>query len=357
MTAVADPVPMTRRVFLCALAAVSFCAVAVGVRQLVPWPEEYGLRAKYDYFREHKDEFDGVLIGSSRVFRGFDPRVIDEELASRGIPFRSFNIGVGGMVTFEMDFLLRNVAALKPARMRWMFFEGGHWDPATYFLGNTWSTRSIFWHDVHGTREVLRSIHRADLPVMQKIELAWTHLRLFGMKQTNMAQGKRIVLNLLGVSEDPLKRALSPAELEKGRGYQALDEFINDEARAWRDNPVDEPPNFQIAVDRVVEQNTHAVAFERYNFEALRAEYAAAKAIGARLVIVIPPMNEGAPDRLRLHERGEIPYLIDLNSPERFPQFFKVENRFDEQHMNGEGARDLSRLFAAELAALLERAR
>src|SRR5262245_19965519 len=104
MSAAAEPMPMTRRIFLCAIAVVSFGIVAIGLRQLVPWPEEYGLRAKYDWYRDHKDEFDGVFIGSSRVFRGFDPLVVDGELATRGVPARTFNLGVGGMVTFEMDF-------------------------------------------------------------------------------------------------------------------------------------------------------------------------------------------------------------------------------------------------------------
>lgn len=357
-TAQSDSLP--RRVLLVALAAVAFCAVAWGLRRLVPWPEEYGLRAKYDFFREHKDEFDAVYIGSSRVFRSFDPMIIDPALEAQGLPCRSFNLGVGGMGTFEMDFLMREIVALHPARLKWIFIEGGPWDPAVYFLGNTWSSRSIFWHDTAGMRTVWSSTLVADLPWFNadgkpgKFELLWTHLRLYGMKMTNMAQGERIAKDIAGISADPLRRALTPAQLEERRGYQSLDKFVNDESGAWRRKFVDDPEHFKTAVAAIPAQNATEVDFTRYDFDALRGQYAVARSIGARLVVVIPPMSEGAPDRLRLHERGDIPDLISFNAPDRYPQFFQIENRFDEQHLNGAGAEEFSRLFAAEAARLLK---
>lgn len=353
----AEPRSPARPVFLVALALGSFFSVAALVRALVPWPEEYGLRAKFEHFRAHKDEFDAIYLGSSRYFRSFDPTVIDAEFAARGIELRSFNFGVGGMVSFEMDHVLREIVALRPARLKWIFFEGGPWDPTIFFIGNTWSTRSIHWHDVAGTRTVLRSIAVADLPFLRKLDLYWTHLRLHGMKVTSMAQSPRLVAAALGSTEDPLKRALSPEDLEIRRGFQALDELVDVEAQDWRQTLVDDPTRFERAVAAIPAWNSAPLDVEHYDFAALRAQLDLVRSIGARLVFVIPPQNEGAADRLRLHERGDIEDLIDFNSPERYPQFFRYENRFDERHLNRAGAREFSRLFAAEAARVLASAR
>jgi hypothetical protein len=360
MSATADADPLLRRVLLVALAVISFGAVAWGLRQLVPWPEEYGLHAKYEYFREHKDEFDAVYVGSSRVFRSFDPLVIDPAVEAEGIPFRSFNLGVGGMVSFEMDFLLREIAALRPARLKWIFSEGGPWEPDVYFLDNTWSSRSIFWHDTTGMRTVWTSTLVSDRPWFNadgrtgKIELLWTHLRLCGMKLANMAQGERIVKHLAGLDTGPNRRALSSAELERNRGYESLDKFLVDEARELGKEPIYEFGDVPVSTEVIAGQNSEALDVEHYDFAALRAQYAVARSIGARLVIVIPPQHVGAPDRLRLHERGDIPDLVNFNDPARHPQLFRIENRFDYRHLNAAGAADFSRLFAAEAVRLLK---
>src|SRR5262249_23207012 len=84
------------------LAAAAFLLVAAAIRPLVPWPVEYGLRAKVEYWKQHEDRFDTVFFGSSYTHRGVRPDVVDAELARRGAPQTSFNFGVQGMGFYEM---------------------------------------------------------------------------------------------------------------------------------------------------------------------------------------------------------------------------------------------------------------
>ena len=111
------------------LCGVGFFGVSAAIRPLMPTPNEYGFDEKFEYFAEHKDEFDVLAIGSSRVWRGFIPEDFDAEMELRGESLRSYNLGVGGMRVWEMDYLLRQVLALKPAKLRYVFIEGGDWDP------------------------------------------------------------------------------------------------------------------------------------------------------------------------------------------------------------------------------------
>ena len=157
------------------------------------------MRAKMLYFAEHKDEFDAVYIGASRVFRGLDPVRIDAELAERGIELRSFNLALGGMLPFEQDYLLHEVLDMEPARLRWIFYEGGPMgagledEHSSFALQpNLWSARGIQWHTASQTRKVLGAIRRLPVTLRRKLHLARVHVEIFGRRFGNLGQGKTV---------------------------------------------------------------------------------------------------------------------------------------------------------------------
>jgi hypothetical protein len=67
---------------------------------------------------------------------------------------------------------------------------------------------------------------------------------------------------------------------------------------------------------------------------------------GIELIYFIPPGYEGSPERLRLRESGLLPDLIHLNDPERLPELFQLDHRYDKGHMNRRGVEVLSGHFA-----------
>jgi hypothetical protein len=319
----------------------------------VPWPEEYGLRAKVEHLRQNADRYDLVYVGSSRTYRGLDPHVIDPLLAERGIQVLSFNVGVGGMYAYERDHLLRSVVALRGERLRWIVMESGMYEPRADFGANRWSTRSVHWHDLEGTWLAMRSSLRLDAPWLERLDACWTHLQLFGMRLFNMGQGRRIVLDLLGASGDPLGRALSPAELAEGRGYQALEGLVREDTNAWQRRLAADPQFARALARHVAERNAAPPDLEHLDVEAIRAQLADVRAAGLELIHFLPPGNDGHPEVLALHARGDIPHLLHYNDPAAYPDFFDDDSRYDEVHLSAESAAALSRRVAADLAALL----
>ncbi len=75
------------------------------------------------WFQEHKDDYDIVFIGSSRVYHGLSPKLFDEIAARAGHRWRAFNLGVDRMKTPGCLAVARKVAALQPAKLRYLFFE------------------------------------------------------------------------------------------------------------------------------------------------------------------------------------------------------------------------------------------
>ncbi len=341
------------KLFLPALAA--FVALAVTLALRAPWPEEYGYAAKLEFFEEHKDEFDVVYFGSSRVFRGIDPRIVDAELAAAGVPARSFNLAVGGMGAFETDYLLQRIAEMKPARLRWIIFEGLAFDPTFIRTENVHAARTVFWHTPAETKYALQATSRLDTSWFDKLSLGVTHVQLLLWKYANYGSGQSFVAAITGESRDPYGRALTPEQLADGRGYQALETMSDKDDALLRANLLANRKAIEEQIAQMTKKRSERPDLSDYDLDALRAQYRAAESMGARLVYLLFAAVEAPPEILALHERGDIPLLFDFYDPERFPKMFDLELYFDAGHLNREGAVEFSKLLGATLAEQMKR--
>src|SRR5687767_13062240 len=107
------------------LALAAFVAGAALLRTRVPLADEVNLGTKLAYFEANAEEYDALYLGSSRVQRGLDTVQVDAELRAAGFPMRSFNFGVRGLHSFELDYVLHRLLAREPRRLRWVFLEAG----------------------------------------------------------------------------------------------------------------------------------------------------------------------------------------------------------------------------------------
>ncbi len=356
------PVPsgpsLVRRAAITLLALAAFVGTAAAIRKATPWPEEYGLRPKRDWFVEHKDEFDVLFLGTSRTFRGIDPRIVDAELAAAGVtgeagPLRSFNFGVGGMLRFETDYVLDELLEARPARLRIVVIEGDPWDPATDFLNNTFSSRSVFWHDLERTRLALHSVQLMDKPLGESWRISWIHIQLCAMKMLSMGQGTRIPASWFGESIDPFQRSLSYSQIAEAAGYQPYEAFIAPGPTTWDQLLDNDPEHAKSIMGRVRAANDRPPELERYNLRALEAQEARVRDAGARMVVLLVPGDLGGSEESALAQRGDVEHLLDFNRPERYPQYWARGARIEDFHLTRSSAVELSKSVAAELARIL----
>jgi hypothetical protein len=341
------------KLLLPALAA--FVVAAVALSLWAPWPEEYGYAAKMRYFEEHKDEFDVVYLGSSRVFRGIDPRIVDAELAAAGVPCRSFNLAVGGMGAFETDYLLQRIAGMKPARLRWVIFEGLAFDPTFIRTENVHAARTVFWHTPAETKYALQATSRLETSLFDKLSLAVTHLQLLLWKYANYGNGQSYVAAITGENRDPYGRALTPDQLDDGRGYQSLEMLSDKSDEVLRENLLSNKAGIEAQIAEMTAQRARRPDLSDYDLDALHEQHRAARDMNARLVYLLFAAVPAPFEILALHERGDIPLLFDYYDPERYPRLFDLTLYFDAGHFNREGAALFSKLLAASLAAEMKR--
>ena len=113
------PVRLTGRIAFSWLSL--FLCLGVGAVSLRAAP---AFGPKFQWFDEHKDNFEIVFIGSSRIAHGISPKLFDEIAAEQGGPhWRSFNLGKDKMKQRECLALARHVGSLHPRQLRYLFFE------------------------------------------------------------------------------------------------------------------------------------------------------------------------------------------------------------------------------------------
>ncbi|MEM7306008.1 MAG: hypothetical protein AAF682_05025 [Planctomycetota bacterium] len=322
-----------------ALVAVGFFGVSAAIRPLVPWPSEYGLRDKFEHFEEHCDEYDLLFLGSSRLWRSIIPPRFDEEMALRGVELRSFNFGVGGMRVWEMDYVLHRVLELQPKKLKWIVIEGGDWDPDFPSVQNTFASRSVFWHNLAETRKAIGASFTADEGLGERLRLALIHAQLFLWKTANYGQGRIIVRDVRGIRAGDFGREREEGYFVQDQGFQTQDTLVHPNFRRNLET-------YKHDVSGIDAANAAEVDLDHVYAGAIERQYEAAAELGIELICIIPPGIEGAPVRLRLHEEGVIPTLFDFNQPKLYPDLFRVQARFSPDHLNLNGARELTHVLA-----------
>src|SRR5207302_10046083 len=119
-----------------------------------------GVSQKFRFFAAHKDEFDTLFIGSSRIYFQISPAIFDRVTRESGLPTHSFNFCIGGMYLPESAYLLEQILNLKPRNLKWVFIEYDElqtkWSPE-----NQTSRRALHWADWKRVSLLLRKLSDA----------------------------------------------------------------------------------------------------------------------------------------------------------------------------------------------------
>ncbi len=320
-----------------AIVALTFATITTVVRYVSGSPDVGLLHDKLAYWHLHKDSFDTLFFGSSRIYRGIDPTEFDHAMAGHGHSTRSFNFGVAGMTAHETNALIRRVLRTKPARLRWVVVELDHWDPVIDHR-NRLKRRGILWHDLPETASALRSTSLLDTGVGPRADLMVTHVVHFLARAAAAGRGHDLLTNDSG-----------PIPAFERRGFETFPE------RAYKSHPMRrrflrELSAYEHAVATVKTANAVRVSAADYNTGALREQIAMIRRAGAQPVHIIPPVPRATPALRQLASAGLVPRLLAFNDPESYPELFHRDGRFDREHLTGDAAAIFSRRLAERFA-------
>jgi hypothetical protein len=325
------------------LALGTFLVTTSLLRSPLPWPGGSGVAEKWTYLAEHADEYDVVMMGSSRVYRSFDPRLMEEVWRDNGHKLKAFNLAAPGVGRFEADFLLDQLLALKPAKLKLVIVELWRFDP-NEMKRNELTPRAIYWHTGRQTFHALASCFSfPSLTGTKRGKLAMSHLQHFARKLTSFGQASAILDAFEEQSENE-----NLSHVRKSRGYRALESEPFGSIHQRRDLFLEESGRFETAM---LERHATARAgdpHEQLNVRALERRVQSLRESGVEIVFVVPPGPWAPPEVLRL-KADPLPPVISYSDREQFPWLYSESSRFDRFHVTAEVAKRLSRTFAQEL--------
>ncbi|MDP9003167.1 MAG: hypothetical protein M3N12_00055 [Verrucomicrobiota bacterium] len=321
-----------------ATAVVAFIATCVTLHALLPAPNVPDVGIKLRFFAAHKDEFDTIFVGSSRIFHGVAPSVFDEVMAKAGVPSRTFNFGANGMYPPERFYVLEQILALKPSRLKRVFMEMDDVQ-VTWLPAERTSQRVLYWHDWSRTGIIIRKILNTNVHEQwtRKVRLVrrWRetlhlHLMLFSRNFCNFGRALDLVESFLDRNQIQWEE-LGP----KLDGYHPLTDQISGERES----------TYEKELAREEEAQLGNVVLDDYAGQAYRHYARQIRTAGASLVLIVTPVYAQLPSQFS----GPSPcLLLAYNNPAHYADLYQPEARIDEGHLNKTGAEKFTRLLAED---------
>jgi hypothetical protein len=317
--------------FLAALIATGMLLDRVLPAQDVPT-----VTAKLDWLSSHRDSYDVLFIGSSRVRRQISPKVFDATMAARGFPTCSLNLGVDAMTFPEIGYLLDRVLERKPPKLRMVITDLNPLRREVYPANAEQSLRAIYWHDFRYTMEaclaVLRDPRAKGGRSTNCGELLIAHLNLMLRRYCNLGRCYALI--------QPPGKSEASSIGEKDRGYFPVDELMNPaEARVFNEKLAEmkTPGKRRIPMDPVLE-----LVLERFVKKI--------EATGARAFFVAPPVAALAHSLLPRKTETSHPVTFEFDDPVLYESLYDPAKRYDAQHLNLAGSTEFTELLANQIA-------
>lgn len=339
--------PLSHRILLTVLAVASFFATAAIVRSALPPPDEFEGADKLAFLREHPDRYNALIIGSSAVFRGLDPNVIDPLVQRTEPSFESFNLAARGMRAYESDALLREALDICGDSIRWVLVEVQGWTPQVETSAVD-TQRDLDWHGIAHTRMVLAASRDPYYPEEERAEWTEYHAKRFFYRLGNYGESERLWIALGGDEYTPYVTA---EQLERGHGYVSIEESLGKWWTARNEKFLENVPAYEKSVAALEKGTRSTMPDSAVALHVAQTEYLEER--GLEVIHVMPPFARGGLFIEYFEEEGLTPKLLNFLQPKVYPQLYEVDARLDKQHLKEEAAAELSRLAGEQLAELL----
>lgn len=308
---------------------------------------------KYAHYQAHKNDYDTLFLGSSRVLNHINPDVVDQAAKAEGLKINSYNFGVPALREIHTYILLRDILKDAPDSLKWVFIEISL-DRGYEPISNARTGRSIYWHNFSNTKIAIDYIFNSEETLLSKAALAGSHILPLIYQKFNLgAFFKKIV---------PVDFSDANAKEDK-RLYQANDGFLgigDNEYDETRQSFLANPSDYKKEVKSLISHHETGLKVDeplpknkRVLIEKILETVDAA---GAVPIFIVPPTLHTADDLHQAYKESTIPTLLAYNDPSKYPQFYGIENRHDAEHLNMRTAHAFSRELAKDFAEIVKSA-
>ncbi len=301
----------------------------------------------------HPNKYNTVFIGSSKTFRGIKPWVFDDYVnANSSKKLTSINFGLGGATIGRIYGMCDDLIESEEVKPKYIFFE-------LRSLQTSWREKS-FKKNLHTKRAVLWTKD------WNALLFSWRSL--WGMTDEEYTFWKKVrytryffqkfIQNKLniGMVKDMIARKWTPPNEEElgNRGFEATEngtekglerqrkKFMKEPKKAVknaRDKSIiyfsDQTPNKNWDTNQGFVSELIKLA-ERAEERNIKIYYVLYPMLKPGDYINLKPTYAALPNRFK----------INITNGQKYPEFYKVENCWDDTHANTKGATLLSKAIA-----------
>ncbi|MGC1220054.1 MAG: hypothetical protein WA883_21485 [Phormidesmis sp.] len=330
-------------------AVVAFIVATILLGQMIPSPtipsNVVFIGPKNDYYQAHKDDYNALFFGSSRVYNQIVPDVFDTSARSAGIAVNSYNFGIPAMRALDSTVLLEDALGNPPANLEWVFFET-ILDKGYEPIPNARTQRAMYWHTWKNTGLAARYILMSEASMPEKAVLLVSHLLPALYRQMNVGRlFDQILPSEFSAEERQVAEQFTAAE-----GYAPLVDDADPKRQAFLETQAEYAAQVASLTTQSVEPTDLELALAANKQMLLAKVTQIIRAAGAEPIFIEPPSLDPDRDFRTALAQGEIDTLLAYKDPQRFPQLYQADQRFDADHLNAAAAREFSRLLAQDFA-------
>jgi hypothetical protein len=329
---------LARYFFYAAIAFTAFLATSALIHALLPPMVPKGVAAKLEFFTQHKDEYDTVIVGTSRLYYSVSPEIFDQTTRENGLATRTFNFGIDAMHPPENFYVLEQILKTKPRNLKWVVLEMG--DIQTKWDNILGTQRAVYWHDWPRTVLTLKKAMnpRGTAPWFIQATRLWlarrdliSNLTLCGRLFTNAGRAAEFL-------PSEKRERFRDADVEIGpfrNGYRGAGDAMSPERAAI----------FQQRLAQEVSEASQKF-LDPATEQGYRKAAAQIRQAGAAPLFVVAPVIFQSIARFR--QSPPPARLVAFNDSRKYPALFDTRVRIDDGHLTNEGAAEFTRLLAQE---------
>lgn len=307
---------------------------------------------KLSAFAERMDEYDVLVLGSSQSYRGFDPSVFDRHTREAGLETCTFNLGIPGTGLAEAHGLLRRVADLEPANLRWVLIEAERIIAVGEEDGAFLTRKSIALHDLETTALVWPYLGQVDRPTSKRWTARLGSLLSLGYRFAGVGRGIPWIEETIGmgVTEEQREDWLGPLE----NGYQSLEDAEGEGIANRRRDFLERRGRYETLMKRLYSKPTPSGRPDATALPFFARIERLVQSMGAQPIFFTIRRGFIDGDLDALARDGEIEVVLSFDDAQRHPELYDVELTFDGMHFNRYGSTVFTECFGAEFVQLVK---
>jgi hypothetical protein len=344
--------------FILIVFVLAFVLMCFAIGKLIPESNIPVVSTKLRSFSVYKNHYNTIFIGSSRMYRHVVPDTFDRTMRSYGYPIQSFNFGVYGMHVPETYFLLKKILAMKPENLKWIFVE-------LYDLqlnipkANIRTDRVIYWHTLQHTLWIYNLILASDDHMFRKLNHFRDHTQPLLYNVINLGKADSLINYIFPEAKSITHKSISSEDIVFRPpgidGYLSLEDEYDDYFQHRHDEYLRGLNHYIETVDTLTQKSQQTTHLKSYELNIIDQFIKIIQDSKATPIFVITPLLEKQDHFIAAYQKGHIPTLFAFNDPVAFPDLYSPKSRFDQAHLNEQGAQKFTMSLAQKFAEYMRK--